>query len=516
MPSYNTWPFQEAQRLLNQVKDKDVVVFETGYGPSGLPHIGTFGEVARTTMVMNAFRHLSDIPVKLIVFSDDMDALRKIPSNILNGNMLQEYIGFPLTSVPDPFGTHNSFAEHNNAQLCEFLDRYGFEYEFRSSTAEYRSGRFNNVLIHIAKNVDKIMDVILPTLGRERQESYCPFLPILNGRMHMDVYAWSINWDDNENPILLWWDDVINQSTPHETPILNGNCKLQWKVDWAMRWMAYGVDYEMHGKDLIESARLGDIFCRRLGFNPPSHMVYELFLDEFGAKISKSIGNGIDIENWWHYGTNEALSYFMFQNPKKARKLYFRVVPQMLDDYIRHLNEFQHDCDDYDNPAWHVHNGNVPSVGCPINFSMLLNLVSITNTEDPNVILRYVQNYREDATIENYPLLSNLVECAINFYTDFILPEKQYRVPTEMERQALSDLALAIETAGDDEERLTYEIYESGKRTYGKDKLRDFFQMVYETLMGQESGPRLPVFVQLYGYDNTLRLITETVNNGSI
>lgn len=508
--NYTSWPFQEAQRLLSRTKDKDVVVFQTGYGPSGLPHIGTFGEVARTTMVMNAFRQLSDKPMKLIVFSDDMDALRKAPTNVPNQDMLNEHIGVPLSSVPDPFETHNSFAEHNNAELCKFLDSYEFDYEFKSATEEYQSGVFNDTLTHVANNVDKILQVILPTLGKDRQNTYCPFLPIRDGIMHMKIRDWSINVVDGEL-CLLWWDinNFYHQSVPFVTPIHNGHCKLQWKVDWAMRWMAYGVDYEMYGKDLIESAKIGDIFCKRLGYVPPNHMMYELFLDEQGRKISKSIGNGIDINVWWKYGTRQALTYYMFQNPRKARKLHFGVVPQMMDDYLKHLENFQSDRDNYDNAVWHVHSGNVPTTVSPISFSMLLNLVSITNTNDADVIMRYVQNHKEGVTLESHPILGELIQRSINFYEDHVLPHKVYRDATSDEKIALGDLVTAIEAASGDEERLTYEIYESGKRTYGPKNLRAFFQMVYEVLMGQESGPRLPIFVMLYGIENTLELIKD-------
>lgn len=513
----NSWPFIEAQALLEHTKDKDEVVFACGYGPSGLPHIGTFSEVARTTIVRNAFRTLSDKPTRLIVFSDDMDALRKIPENVPNQEMLQKFIGTPLTSVPDPFGKYESFAHHNNAMLCRFLDQYGFDYEFMSATQCYQSGIFNDTLVLIARHLEQVKALVTRGYKAERIKSYCPFLPIHKGKVHQDVFDWVVHPDGLPEPFLNWMMNERSESFPGPddriqaiTPIINGNVKCQWKVDWPMRWVALGVDYEMHGKDLIDSAQIGQRICKLLGQRAPINFMYELFLDETGEKISKSRGNGLNIEDWWRYATNEVLTYYMFANPRKARKLHFDVIPKATDEYLRTLKEY-HAHPDKDNPAWHVHNGDVPYDGTPVSFGMLLNLVSITNTTDPVLIRQYVQTYCPEAIDTSFPLLDAFIVRAINFYTDRVLPFKVYRDPTSNEVKALTALRDAIRDSDPTEEAITIAIYDIGKEFYGKKELRFFFQMIYEVLMGQQSGPRFPVFTMLYGIDNTLRAIEEKI-----
>jgi lysyl-tRNA synthetase class 1 len=507
MYNLKSWPFLEAHRILKQVGDKETIILETGYGPSGPPHIGTFAEVARTTMVMNALRQLTSKPIKLIVFSDDMDGLRKVPENVPNQEMLGCFINHPLTSVPDPFEVHESFAHSNNAQLRSFLDQYGFEYEFRSSTEQYKSGVFNDTLMLIADYANEIKDIVTRGYKQERRDSYCPFLPIEDGVVHTEVYRWR-----KVSSYLLEWRDA--DGNEHLTSMLDGHCKLQWKVDWPMRWLALGVDYEMHGKDLIDSAQIGQRICKLLGRHGPINFMYELFLDENGEKISKSRGNGLDIAEWWNYSSREALSYYMFQNPRKARKLHFDIIPQSTDEYIKSLNRY-HTEPDMDNVVWHIHGGDVPHNSSPIAFSMLLNLVSITNTDDTNLIWKYIRNYMPNVTPEDYPILDSLVISAVNYYKHRVLPFKNYREPTNWERHALAMLKNAIREIDSNsetiEEDLTTAIYEIGKKSYGNDKLRDFFQMVYEVLMGQSSGPRLPIFVMLYGIENTAKAIEEKI-----
>jgi lysyl-tRNA synthetase, class I len=290
------WPFEEARKLLarfnGKTPEKGYALFETGYGPSGLPHIGTFGEVVRTTMVRNAFRAMCDIPTRLFAFSDDMDGLRKVPDNIPNAELIRPHLGKPLTSVPDPFGTHESFGHHNNARLRAFLDSFGFEYEFQSATECYHSGRFDKTLLRVLDHYDAVINVILPTLGPERRATYSPFLPIDPGTgivlqvpiVARDVKAGTVTYRDEATGKLV------------EVPVTGGHCKLQWKADWAMRWVALEVDYEMAGKDLIDSVKLSSQICRVLGGRPPEGFNYELFLDEKGEKISKSKGNGMTVD----------------------------------------------------------------------------------------------------------------------------------------------------------------------------------------------------------------------------
>jgi lysyl-tRNA synthetase class 1 len=512
-----SWPFLEARRILASTADKDEVVFECGYGPSGLPHIGTFGEVARTTMVRHAFRQLSNKPTRLIVFSDDMDALRKVPENVPNQEMLQEHLGRPLTSIPDPFGSHQSFAHHNNALLRTFLDSYGFDYEFMSATECYKSGLFNDTLVLLSQYLEEIKDIVTQGYSAARKNSYCPFLPIHNGLTHHDVFDWVAHSDGLPEPFLYWFknkriEDKLDDRIDVATPILNGNVKCQWKVDWPMRWIALGVDYEMHGKDLLDSASVGQKICRLLKKKQPVTFMYELFLDENGEKISKSKGNGLDLSHWWHYSTRDVLSYFMFQNPRKSRKLHFKVIPSATDDYLKAIDAYNLD-ENEDNPVWHVHETNVPPASSPVNFAMLLNLVSITNTSDPKLIWKYIQTYCPTANAIDYPILDALVARAINYYEDIILPNKVYRVPTERECSILNALSEAICNCEPTENALTIAVYDVGKKYYTPEELKNFFIMVYEVIMGQPTGPRLPVFITLFGPKNMATAIKQALGS---
>lgn len=511
----NAWPFQEAEKLISRldgkVPTKGYVLFETGYGPSGLPHLGTFGEVARTSMVRHAFSRLSDVPSRLFAFSDDMDGLRKVPENVPNQEMLRQYLGKPLTAVPDPFGRFESFGQHNNAMLRDFLDRFGFEYEFQSSTEWYRSGRFDEVLRAVLGQYDAIMEVMLPSLRAERAATYSPFLPICPRRglvlqvplVAHDVAAGTITYRDEEDGRLV------------EVPVTGGHCKLQWKADWAMRWAALGVDYEMYGKDLIPSAKLSGEICRRLGARAPEGFAYELFLDEHGEKISKSRGNGLTIEEWLTYAAPETLELYMYQKPRQAKRLHFGVIPRTVDDYLAWLEKYpsQSERERYANPLWHLHRGAPPAETVPLSFGILMNLVGVTNTEDKSVLWGFIKSYAPDASPEATPLLDRLVTYAIAYYRDFVKPAKRYRSPSDTERAALQDLlgalaGLAPQSPG---ETIQNEVYEVGKR-HGFANLRDWFKALYEILLGQDQGPRMGTFIALYGIQPTRRLIERALS----
>jgi lysyl-tRNA synthetase, class I len=503
------WPFQEAKALLKRVgtktPDKGYVLFQTGYGPSGLPHIGTFGEVARTLMVRHAFAQLSDAPTRLFAFSDDMDGLRKVPDNIPEREMVAEHLGKPLTAIPDPFGTHDSFGAHNNARLCAFLDEFGFDYEFVSATECYTSGRFDETLLKVLAEYDAVMNVILPTLGAERQATYSPFLPICPNTgvvlqvpvIEHDVDAGTVVYEDDNGARI-------------ETPVTGGRCKLQWKADWAMRWKALDVDYEMSGKDLIESVKLSGRICRILKGHPPAGFTYELFLDENGEKISKSIGNGLSVEEWLSYAPPESLAQFMFQKPKAAKRLYFDVIPRQVDDYLQHLSGYpdQEPARQIENPTWHIHRGPPPTEDAHLSYNILLNLASVCHTEDPAVLWHFISRYRPDASPETAPMLDRLAGYAINYYRDFIKPAKQYRSPDDKERAAMEDLASALQALDGDAiaETIQTEVYEVGKR-HEFENLKDWFRCLYEVLLGQSQGPRMGSFVALYGIDETVMLI---------
>ncbi len=513
------WPFEEARRVVARLekvekgkRKKKPVVFETGYGPSGLPHIGTFGEVARTSMVRHAFRALTadSIKTRLVCFSDDMDGLRKVPDNVPRQDLLADNLGKPLTEVPDPFGTHTSFGAHNNARLRAFLDTFRFEYEFLSATDCYRSGRFDATLKQVLAKHNEIRDVILPTLGAERRTTYSPFLPICpkTGRVlqvpvvDIDLPSSSIIYKDPDTGKLV------------QLPVTGGHCKLQWKADWAMRWVALGVDYEMAGKDLIDSVRLSSRICRILGMEPPEGFTYELFLDENGEKISKSRGNGLTIEEWLRYAAPASLSLYMFQSPKKAKRLHFDVIPKAVDEYLAHLASYptQDESARLENPVWHIHRGQPPAAELPISFALLLNLVSASNAESEDVLWGFIRRYAPDATPETHPMLDALVAYAIRYFHDFVKPKKKFRPADEREAEAMRDLSerLGALPKGADAETIQAEVYAVGKE-HGFEPLRDWFKALYEVLLGQTQGPRFGSFVELYGVDETRAMIAGKV-----
>jgi lysyl-tRNA synthetase, class I len=501
------WPYEEARKLLARYPDgapaKGHVLFETGYGPSGLPHIGTFQEVLRTTMVRRAFEALSDIPTRLIAFSDDMDGLRKVPDNVPNRDMLAEHLGKPLTRIPDPFGRFESFAHHNNAMLRVFLDRFGFDYEFASATECYRSGRFDAALRGVLRHYDAIMAVMLPTLGAERRATYSPVLPI--SPVSGVVLQVPVEVVDAEAGIVAFVDagERVEQS------ILGGGAKLQWKPDWGMRWAALGVDYEMHGKDLIDSAELGGRICRILGGRKPETLVYELFLDEHGEKISKSKGNGLSIDQWLGYGPPESLAYFIYREPRRAKQLHLGVIPRAIDDYWKSVADYrgQDVPQRLGNPVHHIHDGAPPAEPLPVTFGLLLNLVGVVGDADPAVIWDYLRAYRPGV---DHPALDALIGHALAYHRDHVAPTLQRRAPAGDEIAALRELdaRLAGLAPGDDLAAAAQnEVYEVGKSFYGQERLRDWFRALYETLLGTEQGPRMGSFVALYGLANSRALI---------
>ncbi len=508
------WPFMEARNLikrLDRLKEQpEVVLFETGYGPSGLPHIGTFGEVARTQMVRHAFEVLTGRETHLICFSDDMDGLRKVPDNIPNAGLLEENLHKPLSAVPDPFGTHDSFSAHNNARLQTFLDQFGFEYEFVSATQRYKSGALDETLLRMLEVYDKVMEIILPTLGGERQATYSPFLPIspTSGKV-LQVPIKELNVKTGN----IVFDDPDSGETV-ELPVTGGHVKCQWKADWAMRWTALKVDYEMAGKDLIDSVRLSGKICRALGGTPPDGFSYELFLDENGEKISKSKGNGITIDEWLSYASPSSLSLFMYQKPKTAKRLYFDIIPKNVDEYLTFLSKYpeQEGRDKLNNPVWHIHGGTPPKAELPISFALLLNLVSASNAEDADVLWGFIRRYAPEATREEHPLLDQLVGYAISYYNSFVKPAKTYRAADEREAKALVDLEVRLGDLGEDADGAAIQnvVYAIGK-DYEFEPLRGWFQALYEILLGQSQGPRFGNFVELYGVQESRNLITSAL-----
>jgi lysyl-tRNA synthetase, class I len=518
------WPFEEARKLVARVKrtGKTEVLFETGYGPSGLPHIGTFGEVARTTMVRRAFELLCDIPTRLLCFSDDMDGMRKIPETVPDPAALKPYLHMPLTAVPNPFGGgYASFGDHNNAMLRRFLDTFGFQYEFASATDYYKSGRFDRMLLRALEKFDDIMAVMLPTLGEERQATYSPFLPIspISGRV---LYVPMKKVDAKEGTITFTDED----GTDVTIPVTGGRTKLQWKPDFGMRWAALGVDFEMFGKDHQTNAPIYDRICEILGAEAPEHYVYELFLDDKGQKISKSKGNGLTIDEWLTYADPESLALFMFNKPREAKRLYFDVIPRAVDDYGAFLSAYQRQADKpvdrLMNPVWHIHQGNPPPPEeGGISFSLLLNLAAVANAHDKSALWGFIRRYQPNLSPETHPRLDLLVKHALRYFDDFVKPKKQYRPPTEEEAKALSDLADALGTLpeGSAPEEIQQKVYDVGRRDPYRTTQKDgsvgvaqsWFNMLYQVLLGEEKGPRFGSFVALYGIENTRKLIARAV-----
>ncbi len=502
-----SWPFDEARKLIERLATRGdkTALFETGYGPSGLPHIGTFGEVARTSWVRHAYTELTGRPSRLLAFSDDMDGLRKVPTNVPNQEQLRAYLGQPLTRVPDPFGTHDSFGAHNNARLRAFLDSFGFDYEFASSTDYYRDGRFDSALLRVLATHDEILAAVLPTLGPDRRATYSPFLPI-----HPDtgvVMQVKVEKIDLAAGTIAWRDD----GRWFETPVTGGACKLQWKADWAMRWHALGVDYEMSGKDLIDSVRLSGRICKILGAEPPVGFTYELFLDEQAQKISKSRGNGLSVEEWLRYAPPEGLAQFMFNAPQRAKRLHFDVIPKAVDEYLANAAraQSQPDAERTANAVWHIHAGHVPqSAHSPISFAMLLNLASVVNADTPDILWGFIRRYNPAATPEDMPFLASLVDYALAYYADFIRPAKQFRVADDTEAAALGDLAAELRQLPPDTpaEAIQNVLYDVGKRHPFAD-LRAWFGCLYQLLLGQQDGPRFGQFIALYGIPETIALI---------
>ncbi|ESY92547.1 lysine--tRNA ligase [Mesorhizobium australicum] len=521
------WPFEEAKKIIERYKGADfpeTILFETGYGPSGLPHIGTFGEVARTSMVRHAFRVLTQdkVATKLLCFSDDMDGMRKIPDSVPDRAAIEPYLHKPLSSVPNPFGgDYASFADHNNAMLCRFLDTFGFDYEFASATQYYKSGRFDAMLLRAAERYDQIMAVMLPTLGPERQATYSPFLPISpkSGRVlyvpmkQVDAKAGTITFDDDGTETTL--------------PVTGGRVKLQWKPDFGMRWAALGVDFEMFGKDHQTNAVVYDRICNILGGRAPEHFVYELFLDENGQKISKSKGNGLTIDEWLTYAPTESLGLYMYQRPRQAKKLYFDVIPRAVDEYYTFLAAYprQEWKERLGNPVWHMHDGNPPAVDMPVPFSLLLNLVSASNAQNKDVLWGFISRHVAGVTPATHPELDRLTGYAIRYFDDFVRPSKTFRPADEVEREALVGLekALGDLPAGASSEAIQnaslnvarkierYQDHSKQSPEGGPGVSGAFFQMIYQVLIGQERGPRFGSFAALYGVAETRSLIQKAL-----
>jgi lysyl-tRNA synthetase, class I len=539
--THTAWPFEEARKVVARLKKtgKKEALFETGYGPSGLPHIGTFGEVARTTMVRQAFRLLTADSIKthLLVFSDDMDGMRKIPENVPDPAALTPHLHKPLTVVPNPFGgSHASFGHHNNAMLRRFLDTFGFDYEFASATDYYKQGRFDAVLMRAAERYDEIMAVMLPTLGAERQATYSPFLPIspTTGRVlyvpmkAVNAAKGTITFaDENGADVTL--------------PVTGGHVKLQWKPDFGMRWAALDVDFEMFGKDHQSNQPIYDRICAILGGVPPEHYVYELFLDEQGQKISKSKGNGLTIDEWLTYASPESLALFMYARPREAKKLYFDVIPRAVDDYLQFLGGFdgQDAKNQLGNPVWHIHAGAPPApemIGgeggkTQVTFALLTNLAAVANAENTDVLWGFLKRYAPGVSPQSHPRLDAYAHYAVRYFRDFVKPQKRYRLPDDVERAAFTALKTSLgtlpqESSAEDIQAAALDVARHEPRyqdmaAKGATPERpgvsgQWFLALYEVLFGEQKGPRFGSFAAIYGLKNTIALIDKALSGALV
>ncbi len=508
-----SWAFEEARRILEKVGGKTpakgYVLFETGYGPSGLPHIGTFGEVVRTSFVRHAFSCIApEIPTKMFCVSDDIDGLRKVPENLPNQEMVRANLGRPLTSVPDPFGTHESYGHNMNARLRAFLDSFGFEYEFISATDKYKSGAFDATMLRVLEKYEELMDLMLPTLGGERQETYSPFMPIdPESGIVIDKGVKGVN---KERGTVIYLD---GNGAEKEIPVTGGNCKLQWKIDFGARWCSLGVDYEIYGKDHQPNEKIYRRVCEILGGVPPVNFTYEMFLSDTGEKISKSKGNGISVEDWLKYAPAESMSLYMYQKPKTAKRLYFDVIPKAMDEYLTFVAAYekQEEALKLDNPAFHIHQGKIPAINFNLSYSLLLNLASACNPENDLVLWGFISKYQSGLTPENAPLLKKMVHCSIAYYDDFIKKNKKYREATDAEKSALRELVETLKNATDEQKNdgalLQNLVFQIGKNHGYEQKMRDWFLALYQTLLGQDQGPRMGSFIALFGIDNFVKLV---------
>lgn len=513
-----SWPFEEARRILkklnNKTPKKGYVLFETGYGPSGLPHIGTFGEVVRTSYVRYAFTVLApEIPTKMFCVSDDIDGLRKVPDNLPNQGMVRENLGKPLTSVPDPFGTHESYGHNMNSRLRAFLDSFGFEYEFISATKKYESGDFDETMLKVLEKYDELMDLMLPTLGEERQKTYSPFMPIdKESGIVIDKGVKGVNKDKGT----VIYEDL--NGVEKEVPVTGGNCKLQWKIDFGARWRSLEVDYEVYGKDHQPNEHIYRGVCKILGGIPPVNYTYEMFLSDTGEKISKSKGNGISVEDWLKYAPAESMKLFMYQKPKTAKRLYFDVIPKAMDEYLSFCSAFERQDEKakLENPAFHIHAGQIPEINFGLSYSLLLNLASACNPDKPEVLWGFINKYEAGLSEQNSPMLAKMVENAINYYDDFIKANKNFKTPSEDEKKALAKLSDALSSVDEslitDASTLQTAVFSVGKENGYEDNIRDWFLALYQILLGQDQGPRLGSFIALFGVDNFNKLIKEKIS----
>ena len=507
--SFDLWPYEEARKLVDRAQGYQPgrpVIFESGFGPSGLPHLGTMCEVLRPAYVRRALENVGDgRPARLIVFIDDIDGLRKVPESVPHRDEWKRYLGQPVARIPDPFGCCKSFADHMIDLLSKFLAPVEVDLELARASEMYASGRFDDALKLMLDKREDIIRVITPTLREENRAGWSPFMPICPacGQVNSTrVVAYHPDRAAVEFSCERDFGGAHGCGHRAEQSVLGGNAKVGWKVDWALRWYVLKVDYELYGKDLIDSARLSGQILRLLGGKPPIGFPFEMFLDEEGHKISKSVGRGVTVDDWQRYAPIEVLKYFLLLSPRRARKLFIETIPQYVDEYLDALREYAR-ADNVEarrNMALEfvLQSRSSRRFDSSLTYSMTMNLVAALGSSDRDLIWKYLTRY--DPAIagdaETEALGRTLMDCALNYYADFIEPTKKRYAPNNSEREQLKKLIEFLEAnpdaPGDEIEK---KIYDLGREYYPKPG--NIFPLLYRVLLGQDRGPRLGAFIRL-------------------
>jgi lysyl-tRNA synthetase class 1 len=516
------WPREEARRLAERVaayEPERPVIFQSGFGPSGLPHLGTMAEILRPSFVRKAFHLIEPArPSRLIVFIDDLDGLRKVPENVPNRESVEQYLGMPVAKIPDPFGCCASFADHMVGLLGGFLAPVEVEYELMRAAEMYSSGRFDEGLKLILEKHEEIIAIIAPTLREENRAGWSPFMPICP--KCGQVVERAVTAYHAERASVEFTCEKSAGGRPGcgfsgEQSVLGGMAKVQWKVDWALRWYVLKVDYELYGKDLTDSARLSGQILRVMGGRPPLGFPFEMFLDEEGRKVSKSVGRGVTVEQWTRYAPIEVLKFFLLLNPRRARKLFLEAIPQYVDEYLDAVREYAAASEEQRRESmleFVIQSTTPRRFNSALSFGLMMNLVAALGSSDSDFIWKYLVRY--DASIGGEPdteaMGRRLMQCALNFYRDFIEPTKKLYTPSDAERAQLKTLdAYLRENQDASAEDIEKKIYDLGRENY--EKPGKIFPLLYRSILGQERGPRLGAFIRLATPARIIELLDATI-----
>lgn len=496
------WPVVEANKVIERVKalKKQIATFETGYGPSGLPHLGTICEVIRTSMVKKAYDILHPvIPSRLLAFVDDMDGLRKVPGNVPQADMLAGYLNYPLTQVPDPFGQEKSFADYNAKRFEHLLDQYGYlsGIEVKRAHQEYKSGRFNFALLDILKHHIPILEIMKEHLREERFSTYSPFLPIspVTGKILQVAMT-------KYTPSTITFQAEDKQE--YTTPVVDGYCKLQWKPDLGMRWYALGVDYEIYGKDLESSVEIASKICQLLGNPAPLGFQYEHFLAPDGSRVSKSKGNeSVTVQAWLNYTPKGTLEHFIFQNPRRAKRLRIHDIPNYVEAFLEELSQFDSMStqEQYESAIFYINHKPNPT---NISFKLALSIACATHIQSEQELIQRLNISTDDA------LGLSVARCAFAFFQDCIKANLKIEpMPTTM-HVAVNDLIAKLKTVSIDADNIQNAFFTTAKEH--NIPFKDWFTALYKALLGAEQGPKLGSFCVNYGVEKVINLLSNQIS----